>query len=74
MRDGVLPELLHRSRREHLLPLVRAVPLARGGQLAERACGEHGRKFRALLKHEDYLFTGGVYSPLDARIAGMKSI
>src|SRR5918911_651807 len=36
-----------------------------------------GRKFRALLKDEDYLFTGGVYSPLDAQIAekvGMKSI
>jgi isocitrate lyase len=36
-----------------------------------------GRKFRELLKDEDYLFTGGVYSPLDAQIAervGMKSI
>jgi isocitrate lyase len=36
-----------------------------------------GRKFRALLKDEEYLFTGGVYSPLDAQIAervGMKSI
>jgi isocitrate lyase len=39
---------------------------------------EHmGRKFRQLLKDEPYLFTGGVYSPLDAQIAegaGMKSI
>ncbi|MBI3634707.1 MAG: isocitrate lyase/PEP mutase family protein [Candidatus Rokubacteria bacterium] len=36
-----------------------------------------GKKFRELLKEEDYLFTGGVYSPLDAQIAervGMKSI
>jgi isocitrate/methylisocitrate lyase len=39
---------------------------------------EHrGRTFRELLKREPYLFTGGVYSPLDAQIAervGMKSI
>jgi isocitrate lyase len=39
---------------------------------------EHkGRKFRDLLRSEPYLFTGGVYSPLDAQIAervGMKSI
>src|ERR671937_1076145 len=36
-----------------------------------------GRKFRDLLKDEEYLFTGGVYSPLEAQIAervGMKSI
>src|SRR5438034_6447286 len=36
-----------------------------------------GKKFRQLLKDEEYLFTGGVYSPLDAQIAervGMKSI
>jgi isocitrate lyase len=36
-----------------------------------------GREFRRLLKEEEYLFTGGVYSPLDAQIAekvGMKSI
>src|SRR5437773_10715611 len=36
-----------------------------------------GRKFRQLLKDEEYLFTGGVYSPLDAQIAervGMKAI
>ena len=36
-----------------------------------------GRRFRQLLQDEDYLFTGGVYSPLDAQIAervGMKSI
>jgi len=36
-----------------------------------------GRVFRDLLRTEPYLFTGGVYSPLDAQIAervGMKSI
>src|SRR3989440_11951737 len=36
-----------------------------------------GKKFRQLLKDEEYLFTGGVYSPLDAQIAervGMKAI
>lgn len=36
-----------------------------------------GRRFRQLLDEEDYLFTGGVYTPLDAQIAervGMKSI
>ena len=36
-----------------------------------------GRRFRELLREEDYVFTGGVYSPLDAQIAervGMKSI
>ena len=36
-----------------------------------------GKTFRELLRTEPYLFTGGVYSPLDAQIAervGMKSI
>lgn len=36
-----------------------------------------GRRFRQLLRDEPYLFTGGVYSPLDAQIAervGIKSI
>ena len=36
-----------------------------------------GQRFRELLRTEPYLFTGGVYSPLDAQIAervGMKSI
>ncbi|MBI4636057.1 MAG: isocitrate lyase/PEP mutase family protein [Candidatus Rokubacteria bacterium] len=36
-----------------------------------------GKKFRQLLRDEEYLFTGGVYSPLDAQIAervGIKSI
>ncbi len=36
-----------------------------------------GRLFRQLLTDEDYVFTGGIYSPLDAQIAerlGMKAI
>src|SRR2546427_6603784 len=36
-----------------------------------------GRQFRDLLRTEPYLFTGGIYQPLDAQIAeqvGMKSI
>src|SRR5881296_1154605 len=36
-----------------------------------------GKKLRQLLQDEPYLFTGGIYSPLDAQIAesaGMKSI
>src|SRR2546426_10216529 len=36
-----------------------------------------GRKFRRLLAEEPYLFTGGVYQPVDAQIAervGMKAI
>src|SRR5207245_6416102 len=36
-----------------------------------------GKKVRKLLKEQEYLVTGGVYSPLDAQIAervGMKSI
>jgi len=40
-------------------------------------CDNPGQTFRELLRTEPYLFTGGVYSPLDAQIAervGMKSI
>jgi len=36
-----------------------------------------GRQFRELLRDEEYVFTGGVYSPLDAQIAertGLKAI
>ncbi len=36
-----------------------------------------GRKFRQLLQDEEYLFTGGVYTPLDAQIAeqvGMQAV
>lgn len=39
--------------------------------------GETGRGFRRLLREEPYVFTGGVYSPLDAQLAervGMKAI
>jgi isocitrate lyase len=38
---------------------------------------DQGRNFRALLREQPYVFTGGVYSPLDAQIAervGMKAI
>lgn len=36
-----------------------------------------GKRFRRLLREEDYLFTGGVYTPLDAQIAeraGLTSV
>jgi isocitrate lyase len=36
-----------------------------------------GKAFRQLLRDEDYVFTGGVYSPLDAQIAervGLKAV
>src|SRR5437763_14814341 len=36
-----------------------------------------GKAFRRLLQEEPYVFTGGVYSPLDAKIAekvGIKAI
>ena len=36
-----------------------------------------GRAFRELMKQQEYVFTGGIYSPLDAQIAervGMKAI
>src|SRR5581483_10390985 len=63
-------------RGDHVLPVVRDV--ARRSRRLRRNDVEHmGRKFRRLLKDEEYLFTGGVYSPLDAQIAervGMKSI
>jgi hypothetical protein len=35
----------------------------------EDAMDHQGRTFRALLRDQPYLFTGGVYSPLDAHIA-----
>src|SRR5258706_10108782 len=50
----------------------RAAPRARRPRMENMS-----RTFRQLLKDEEYLFTGGVYSPLDAQIAekvGMKSI
>jgi isocitrate lyase len=63
------------------LPLVRQP--GDGGSLSREAGGgaaiveSLGRKFRQLLEDEDYVFTGGIYSPLDAQIAervGMKAI
>jgi 2-methylisocitrate lyase-like PEP mutase family enzyme len=57
--------------------LVRRVGRPRGAAVREDVVETMGRKFRQLLNDEDYLFTGGVYSPLDAQIAervGMKSI
>jgi isocitrate/methylisocitrate lyase len=53
--------------------MLGAAFLTTGGDVMEH----RGRTFRELLKREPYLFTGGVYSPLDAQIAervGMKSI
>ena len=76
MRDRGLPELLGRDRDQHLLPLVRDLTGA-GGVRGDAPVESTGRRFRRLLKDEAYLFTGGVYSPLDAQIAervGMKSI
>src|SRR5438093_10139625 len=76
MRDRGLPELLGRDRDQHLLPLVRDLTGA-GGVRGDVPVESTGRRFRRLLKDEAYLFTGGVYSPLDAQIAervGMKSI
>jgi isocitrate lyase len=78
VRDGLLPELLPRARGHHRLLLVRALAGAHRRELrGEPGVENMGRKFRELLKDEEYLFTGGVYSPLDAQIAervGMKSI
>jgi isocitrate lyase len=59
------------------LPLVRpdAGARVRGVRSDHVEC--KGRRFRQLLASEEYLFTGGVYSPLDAQIServGMKSI
>src|SRR5262249_17053004 len=43
----------------------------------ERRMHSPGKAFRDLLRDEPYIFTGGIYSPLDAQIAeqvGMKAI
>jgi isocitrate lyase len=81
VRNEVLPELRGRDRGQDVLPVVRDLGVRRGGRL--RAGGgigtveSMGRKFRELLDEESYVFTGGVYSPLDAQIAervGMKAI
>src|SRR5262249_21793708 len=82
VRDGDLRVLLARVRRDHLLPLVRQ----HVGAQAERInhpkeihamIESKGKAFRRLLAEEPYVFTGGVYSPLDAQIAekvGIKAI
>src|SRR5712691_5847535 len=83
---GILLSRLRLSARVH--PLLR--PLRReparaalgavgpGAALSEEENMESkGTIFRQLLQDEPYLFTGGIYSPLDAQIAeraGMKSI
>jgi isocitrate lyase len=77
VRHGVLPELRGRDRREPVLPLVRGLDRAPARRMREEIVRHQGRKFRALLRDEPYVFTGGVYSPLDAQIAervGMKAI
>ena len=70
MRNRLLPELRRRDRIAHLLPLVRHRADAGGPGLREEASSymeSMGKKFRQLLQDEPYLFTGGIYSPLDAR-------
>jgi isocitrate lyase len=81
MRDRLLPQLRAGGRRQDLLPLVRH-PAGRIGvspdvQGGGRTVESTGKRFRQLLKDEEYVFTGGVYSPLDAQIAervGMKAV
>ena len=56
-----------------VIPSVKPLAATRRVDSAPQ-CGE---TFRRLLQDEPYLFTGGIYSPLDAQIAeqaGMKSI
>jgi isocitrate lyase len=81
VRDGVLPELRHEDRHANVLPLVREPANAGCVRVAsERERPEmerQGRRFRELLQDEPYVFTGGVYSPLDARMAeqaGLKAV
>src|SRR5512147_2275887 len=81
VRYRLLPELRDRDPEPDLLPLVRhRAPARRVGSTHQREASvleSKGKKFRQLLQDEPYLFTGGIYSPLDAQIAesaGMKSI
>ena len=56
----------------HLLPLAR---LARAPALRSEGgvtMESKGKAFRRLLQDEPYLFTGGIYSPLDAQIAEQR--
>jgi isocitrate lyase len=75
VRDGLLRELCARDRNVDVLPLVRDD--AAGGGVKEERVESKGAAFRRLLREEEYVFTGGVYSPLDAQIAeqvGVKAI
>src|SRR4029077_5339446 len=83
LRLGLLPGVRHLDRVGHLLPDLRGRAAGDGhrprrrGLRAALVMRNPGRQFRDLLHTEPYLFTGGVYSPLDAQIAekvGMKSI
>src|SRR5262249_24640611 len=72
LRQRGLSQLRGRGRVTNLLPVV-CHRLHREVMPMESP----GRKFRTLLQDEDYLFTAGVYSPLDAQIAErvrMKSV
>ncbi|RPH85280.1 MAG: isocitrate lyase/PEP mutase family protein [Candidatus Rokuibacteriota bacterium] len=68
---------VHGSLRCHVpSPLVHAHERT-GAAGLRRLMPSPGQTFRELLRTEPYLFTGGVYSPLDAQIAqrvGLKSI
>jgi isocitrate lyase len=86
MRDRDLPFVLDRARRRHVLPVVRHHTGPDRGRRARRvmastkegrAVESMGRKFRRLLMNEDYVFTAGVATPLDAQIAervGLRSV
>src|SRR6266566_1811367 len=85
VRGCVLPRLLVSVGVHPLLRELRREPAGVAvGTCASRALLEEdiamdskGKAFRQLLRDEPYLFTGGIYSPLDAQIAesaGMKSI
>jgi isocitrate lyase len=77
VRDDLLPQLRPGDRDADVLPLVR--PVAGGAGLREDhpTVESMGRRFRRLLADEEYVFTGGIYTPLDAQIAervGLKAI
>jgi len=84
--DGIRQLLLGLRREHDRAPVGADGSCARiAGRLAspttrtqeDRSMENKGKVFRRLLAAEPYLFTGGIYSPLDAQIAeraGMKSI
>lgn len=76
VRDPLLPDLCRTRRGHRLLPLVRD-PDGPGGHRVRGAMEHPGRQFRRLLRDEPYVFTGGVSSALEARIAeaaGLKAV